>query len=639
MSAKQYTGRKLKRNHSNALPRYVIAYATETRNEKDADSDTYSRDIFTRGSLISCRIEGTEAKAIRPSVICRPQEFWDEVAKFSAPNYTTWIIGHSVLYEMVVSGMQEQFEQAKLVVEWPRSKKRREANNEDDPHSNALVIINNPPSIIACRCVASGGRVVIVDLLNWFNTSLSEIAETLNQDRDDFCRSIPQLAGLDIASMQKAGTVLAAFLKLIRWHREQDCGMFRYTAASQAMSAYRHRYMSEDIFIHDNALVKHLERKAHFGGRTEVFRYGVLQEKIHQLDVSSLFPSVMLNGEFPVKLEEFKITSLWSSNLPPIDWKKSVAKVWLKTRTPYYPVRMPQGNVYPIGEFDTVLCGEELEHAFLSGDLQSVQSWATYRTGRIFTEWVSNLWRLRQHYANAGDSVYAKLCKSMLNSLYGKFAQRGAKWVNLDSSLEFQPWTEWPEVDVRTGTRRVFRSFGWQLQEYVGETELPNTFVAISSFVASAARMRMNILREIAGKRNVYYQGVDGLIVTDAGRQRLDHHGQIAESELGKLRHQLTVDEGEILGYCDYRLGTKVVKSGLAGNAILTQDSELLQQLTHVHQSLFSSGQQIGIRKVDAYWHRQEMAAKNIADSDGFGWPFELSKVQSVGDDMLASVP
>jgi hypothetical protein len=638
MEQRQFTGRKIKRNHSNALPRYIISYATETRNEPNESRSHYSTDLFVRGSLISCRLDGTTPKAIQPRIVNSPEGFWKEIERLSAPNYTTWVIGHSILYEMLVSKLPEQFEQAKFVIDWPRSKRKREDNNEDDPHSNALVIINNPPTIIACRCVNSGGRVVIVDLLNWFPSSLSDIREALNGDREDWRASIEGYSDLQCPSMDKAGVVLATFLRLIGWSRANDVGMFRYTAASQAMSAYRHRFMSHDILVHDNADIKALERLANIGGRTEVFRFGKFEEKMHQLDVNSLYPSVMQYGEFPIKLERYMKTSRWSSNLPDIEWGKSVAKVWLNTKNPIYPVRMPQGIVYPIGQFDTYLCGEELAHAKASGDLLSVQSWAEYSTGRIFTAWVDYMWELRRVHVLSGDTIYAKLVKLMLNGLYGKFAQRGSKWVGLKDNQDVTPWREWIEVDGRTGTARRYRSFGYEKQEYAGDTELPTTFVAISSFIAAAARCRMNHLRSIAGTKNVYYQGVDGLIVTEAGHHNLDKANEIREGQIGLLRHQLTVDEGEILGYCDYKLGSKVVKSGLAGNAVLLPDSELMQQIQCVGTSLFSPEGCNGVQKVDTLWHRQAMAAKGVMDNAGVVWPYTLNRVQPIDSDIIGSL-
>lgn len=638
MSQKQYTGHRMRRNHSNALPRYIVSYATEIKNVRDSDNPTASSDVFVRGALISCRMVNLQPTNIRPRIINSPTEFWQQMSELSAVNYTTWVVGHSVLYEMLVSGMPEQFEEAKFVVDWPRSKRKREANNDDDPHSSALVIINNPPTIVACRCVATGGRIVIVDLLNWFASSIDDIAETVSADKEDWRYAIEGFAELDTPSMRKAGVVMSAFLRLASWSRANDMGMFRYTAASQAMSAYRHRFMTHDILVHDNADVKKLEREAYFGGRTELYRVGAFHHRVHQLDVSSLFPSVMQNGKFPVKLEQFVQTTRWSANLPPIRWDDSVAKVWLRTTRPDYPVRLPQGVVYPIGEFKTVLCGDELSLAFARGEIVSVQSWAEYQTEPIFTSWVDYMWALRQQHETDGDAIYAKLVKLMLNGLYGKFGQKSSVWINLDSYPSRGPWQQWTEKNCLTEVTREFRSFGHQLQEFKGHGELGNTFVAISAFVSAAARMRMNQLREIAGRHDVYYQGVDGLIVTERGRKRLDDAKQIREATLGYLRHQLTVDEGELLGYCDYRLGSKVVKSGLAGNAVLTLDAELLQQISLVSDSLFDRGGKTGVSKIDTLWRRDAMTAKGVVDDNGTVWPFVFHNAMPAESDSLVSV-
>jgi hypothetical protein len=638
MPQEQFTGRRMKRNHSNALPRYIIAYAAEKNDELDSADSTISRGVFHRGSFISCRLEDMVPKAIRPRIVTSPQEFWSEIGKLSAVNYTTWVIGHSILHDMLISGMPEEFTEARLTVDWPRAKRIRENNNEDDPHSNVLVIINNPPTIIACRSSISGGRVVVVDLLNWFGSSLSDIEETLDRDREDWRHSINGYKELACPSMEKAGVVLSAFLRLCTWSRKHDVGMFRYTAASQAMSAYRHRFMTHDICVHDNDYVKGLERQAMFGGRTELFRAGSFQEKMHQLDVSSLFPSVMKHGYFPIRLNRSEPTAIWSDSLPDIQYGNSVATCWLRTIDPIYPVRTESGIIYPVGEFCTVLCGEELAHAHWSGALHSVQSWAEYSTEQIFTSWVEYMWQLRKNHEADGDFIYAKLVKLMLNGLYGKFAQKAAQWVNVGDSLADEPWREWTQTDVAKQTTRRFRSFGYHKQEFTGGGEIASSFVAISAFVASAARYRMNQLRKIAGRSEVYYQGVDGLIVTEKGRQLLDDAGEISESTLGKLRHQLTVDEGEILGYCDYRLGSKVVKSGLSQTAILQPDGELLQQISLVNESLFGTGEQRGPKRKDAYFTRQAMAIKGVMADDGVIWPYQLNQIMTNGSDISTSV-
>jgi len=622
--SKQFTGRKLRPNHSNALPRYIVAYATETRDRPNLNRPGHYTRVFTAGASVACRLVDLKPTAVKPRLIHNPLELWEQIERLSAANHTLWVVGHSVLFDLLVSDMPQQFEETKLVVDWPRSKRKRESNSPDDPHSSAVVVISNPPVIVACRCVASGGRVVFVDLLNWFSSPIDDIAEMERADRSELGERAEIPSEMDTPAMRKADLVFRTFLRLIRWSRTNDMGMFRYTAASQAMAAYRHRFMPRTIYMHDNKDAKRMERESYVGGRTELFKSGKFAGRAYQLDVSSLFPAVMRDGFFPHKLVSFTPRKAYSVELPTIDYSSAVARVRVKTRRPIYPLRASFGTIYPIGEFNTILCGLELDSAKEAGELVSVESYAEYETSPLFGEWVSELWAMRKNHSDRGETVYARLVKNLLNSLYGKFAQKSSEWLNLPTSVSSVPWAEWSCVNAVTSERTRLRSFGWQTQQFIGGGEMENTFVAISAFITSAARMRMNRLRTVAGERCVYYQGVDSLIVTQAGLDRLTGAGEVAEGELGKLRIQYVADDGELRGYCDYRLGDKTTKSGLPGRHWIGSDGELLTQLSQVQRSLFPGRPVDGVSIVDTPWTRNYLTPKGVEDSEGWVWPYQI---------------
>ena len=67
----------------------------------------------------------------------------------------------------------------------------------------------------------------------------------------------------------------------------------------------------------------------------------------------------------------------------------------------------------------------------------------------------------------------------------------------------------------------------------------------------------MNRLRTVAGQKNVYYQGVDALIVNSAGYRSLLAAGEVSQLEIGKLRLEHTANYGAVSGICDYNLGDK----------------------------------------------------------------------------------
>ncbi|GAI33087.1 unnamed protein product, partial [marine sediment metagenome] len=88
-----------------------------------------------------------------------------------------------------------------------------------------------------------------------------------------------------------------AFIKFVK---DNDLGKFSYTIAGQSLQAYRHRFLTCNIWIHRYPDVMEAERRAYHGGRTEAFFLGeVPADKIYYLDINSMYPSVMVDRPYP----------------------------------------------------------------------------------------------------------------------------------------------------------------------------------------------------------------------------------------------------------------------------------------------------------------------------------------------------
>lgn len=620
----QRSGRGIARNHSNAIPRYIISYRVLSESKTGGSGHaTYSHN-FKAGIAIATRIVGRKPCGTSTRRIGCPGDFWEFVRTCTSNNFTTWIISQNALFDMVLSGMPQEFEESRLVVEWPRSNRKREDNKVDNVHARALCIIESPPTIIAAKVVASQGRVVIVDTLNWFSQTVEKLADTIGTKLPDPVTQDSDTESIYCRLTAECQTIMDTFVNLIQWVKEFDGGMFRYTAPSQAMSAYRHRFMEKQIYVHDSPEAKDLERKAYFGGRSEVFKLGKINRIVHQIDVNALFPSVMQNGYFPNMLDRYEIRPDYSAEMPEIEWINSVAEVQLCTKEATFPVRTEKSVLYPIGTFATALCGLELDYAKRKGYIVAVRSWSTYRTAKLFNKWVTELWQLRQEYREAGNKLYAEFTKRLMNSLYGKFGQMSPKWENVQDDCTNLPWSRWAVKDTQSGESQQYRSFGWQVQKQAAKGEIDGTFVAISAFVTSAARMRMNALRAIAGSENVYYQGIDGLIVLPLGLERLRQAGEVSESELGKLRLQLTCNTGEIIGCSDYRLDDKEVISGRSFNHEITEQGECMQRKFSATNFLFSGKAIDTVSESETPWKRVQTYSKGIGGQNGWVSPIQL---------------
>lgn len=618
-------GHKLKLNHSNSLPQHIIAYDTETM---PSQSDTLGRRFshqFRLGVAISCRLRGGKVCEVVTHRLERHAAFWHLVYSLTGPSHTTWIVSHNALFDFVVSGFTHEFDEARLLIDWPRSRRQREDNVDDNVHAKTLCVIDSPPTIIACKCAQTQGRLVALDTLNYFQAPLSDLGVACGLPK----MAMPDFAADDDAWFKycerDAQIVFETFTQLMNWVRGNGMGMFRYTGPSQAMSAYRHRFMVNNIHVHTEPEVKALERKAYFGGRTEVFRRGSIASTVHQYDVNSLFPSVMRVGKFPCMLHAFERDAKLVESLPDIDYASSVADVVVKTSSDVFPRRLNGQITYPAGTFRTSLCGEELAYARHHGLIRLIGQWSEYRTVDLFSLWVDSLWEMRQRYKAEGNELYRNFTKSLMNSLYGKFGQLSPRWVNVPNMIDALPWSRWAAVNCLTGERVDYRSFGWQVQRRSEREEIEGTFVAISAFVTAAARMRMNRLRHIAGKRNVYYQGVDALIVNDAGRMNLHAANEIDADTIGKLRHQVSTDYGEIYGCSDYRLGDKTVVSGRAKLHKELESGETLQRKFAVESELFSGRAVDTVEEQIHRWQRSGDYTKGVIGDDGWVTPHFVS--------------
>lgn len=625
MSQRWNGHKRVHRNHSNAIPRYILAFDTETRRIQDAHSPRRYHHVMRLGVAQYARIVGLKPTGLKTVPFTDGSEFWSLLENITRPNYTTWVVGHNILFDLIQVGMPDVFERGEYTIDWPRSKRKREDNSTDNAHCWTYCIVDDPTTIIAAKCSKTQGRVVFVDLMNWFPMPLRKIGEALGLPK----LTMPDWDASDFDwfeyCQRDTEITFRAFVDLISWVKENDFGMFRYTAPSQANAAFRHRFMDENIYTHDCEPIRKAERESFFGGRSEVWKLGEIDSMAFQYDVNSLYPYVMLQGEFPIVLDRFEERAEPTDDLPLIDYSKATAVVELDTKEPNYPLRTESGVIYPIGKFVTTLCGAELERAYYKRIIRKVGTWAEYRTKPIFRRWVHDLWELRKGYQASGDTLYDLFAKFLMNSLFGKFAQRTARWQNVPDIMPNLPWSHWREVNVSTGIVEHFRSFGYQVQRECEREEVENTFIAISAFVSAAGRILMNSYRGVAGPENVFYQGVDSLIVNASGANKLNSAGLLSETELGKFKLQIATDTGCIHGVSDYVIGQRVV---VAGKPMRQADSERELDLVRrfdIKGGLFAGEPASNVLEELSEWRRAGKYWKGVVDESGCVHPIELT--------------
>lgn len=432
-------------------------------------------------------------------------------------------------------------------------------------------MIADPPVIIGFE-EPGGRRFVLVDTRNYFRCSLAELGDSVGLGKLSMPLPDAPLSEWFRYCQRDVEIIERAMLDLMQWWKDEKLGMFRWTAPSLSMGAFRHRFMNHVIEFPQDETLRQLERDAYYGGQLECYRLGKIPGPVYQLDVNSLYPAVMHDSNFPVRLECLELRDQWEAVPLPFEPERSIAEVWLYSPDATYPVRTTEGTYYANGEGWTTLAGPELAFAHQCGHICAYRAWAQYHVGKLFTAFVRYFWQLKLEYGKSGDGTRYEFVKLILNSLYGKFGQYGSQWKLNPNQMPFEQFGAFKQWCPFTQRNTEHLAIGNAVMDYTDKHEIAKSWPAIPAFVTSGARQCLRGLRDVAGTENVFYVNTDSLLTNQAGYDRLESQGFLAADELGALRVVATGDDAEIGAANYYRIGSKRVTGGVKASAIRLSD-------------------------------------------------------------------
>lgn len=406
---------------SRGHPAEVIAYDCETRGAPTPERPSVLVELKVGRAVWKCLRRGTRVELDFYSA----SEFWDFVEARALRKRLLWVVAHNA----------KNFDLA--VLEWERQLTERGWKISGRP-----VLPTDGPGPLKVVARKDGKAIVLADLANWYGpTPLESIGHSVGCEKADLgseaekqaiLRAEPDspLWGRLMAYMhQDVEVVLRALEVWIDFLRRFDLGNFSASVAGQAMQAFRHRFMNQDIFIHNNPVALELEREAYCGALVDCYLIGEREGEFHMVDVNSEYPFVMRERRFPVKL-------LGVRRRPGVaelrrllaDGYAVIARVKIEADRALVPTVQEGRLVWPVGRFTTTLCTGELQRALEADQVRAVDCLAVYKQERVFVDYVDFFFSQRRVFQEAQDEAFAHCCKLFLNALYGKFGQRNYEW-------------------------------------------------------------------------------------------------------------------------------------------------------------------------------------------------------------------
>ena len=500
----------LKVNHIVTVPQRVLYLDTETKGVRRGQYEVHR---FKLGwtCFVDYNRKGFEAQ---PEWI-----FFDDAFKMNKyieslaqPKKALWVYGHNIYFDLQAAEFYYYFSQFGWQYRFH--------------YDSGLTYI---------LCIAKGTKSLkAVSSTNYYDFSLKKLGEMiglekLNVDLEscpteklaDYCRR-------DVEILKKGMEYYFQFVV------DNDLGKMALTKSSQAMNAYRHRFMYPKLHRHEDKRVIALEREAYHGGRVECFRFGVQKEQEYvSLDINSMYPFIMKNYPLPTHCIDY-VRDVSPGTLMALLKKYSVVvKGVVKTDEPAYGVFNGTKLVFPVGEFETYLCSGGVKYALSKNHLQSVSECAVYEQGYIFGDYVDSMYTLRKKYEKENNLIMSTLAKYLLNCLYGKFGEKHAieEKTRTDNSGLYKSVEYFDLVENKHWIE--FSMFNTTIRKY-GQVEGKKSIVSIPAHITEYARFYLWDIITRIGVDKVYYCDTDSVKIRKVDVSRVAN--LINDNTLGKLK-------------------------------------------------------------------------------------------------------
>lgn len=591
--------RKLRANHKGSRPSKLLFLDVETRIKK-VDNDILHRMRIATTAYVSMK-RVSPWDNIDWSLWKKTYPLNRYIEKQAGDKECLWLIAHNIFFDLQCSDFFYYF----TLWGW-------ECEFIYDNHLTYILIIRKDRRTIKA-----------ISTTNYFDYSLDKLGTELNMPKKAIAFGNVSLTDLIDYNRQDVRIIVKAMREFISFIDKHDCGKFSMTRASQSFNAYRHRFMGETLYIHNEPEIKALERSAYYGGRTEAFRIGKIPGNgFVFLDVNSMYPFVMRNNLFPTKLVGYRKDIPLERFTELANLFCCIAEVDLETNDPAYAVRIGEKICFPTGRFRAFLCTGSLRKALKDRAINRVYRAAFYKPGNLFSEYVDYFYPIKTKAREDGDRITERFTKFFCNSLYGKFGQRRFLQQVLSDNTN-SGYYRIKHYDLVTGVTGIeYKLFNKIFIQY-GSEDTPSTFTAVAAHVTESARLLLWSIIVSIGVDRVLYCDTDSVVIPAAFLPSVNY--PIDAHVLGSLSVDKECGTLEINSCKDYSIDHHRIVKGVPKRAKYLGNNtyeyyQFLSQVTHMREEKTRSyiTRKI-IKRVDPLYD------KGIIGKNGIISPFVLN--------------
>lgn len=410
----------------------------------------------------------------------------------------------------------------------------------------------------------------------------------------------------------------------VEWIRREELGNLAVTGNGQAWSAFRRRFLTHGVLVHDDQGLHEVERTAMWTGRCEAYWHGSLGVvNVSEWDFSKAHTRLARDLALPAYPYDE-----WPRDSDPHQLLHdhryvALAEVEVEVTEPIVPARIGDHMAWPVGRFTTTLWQPELQ-LLMEADaiVRVVRAWR-YTTAPVLHDWAD--WILKQ--LDAPDDQVPAWMKEILrkwgNVLVGRFAMRYPSWEEIGQPSESDAFCM-PYLNIDTGEESMLMQVGRTLWLQQGTDSPHDSAPAITGYVMSAMRAKLWRAMRRLPPHTLLYVDTDSMLVADRDNAIMESLAATADGD--GLRLKSSWDGVSIYGPRQLVTGTRVKVSGVPKSARRTGRNTWEGETTESLTTALAGRSADAVRSTATRWVLEGTDVRR--HSPGFGWtsPFEVGR-------------
>ena len=644
--------RYISSNAGTEVPESLFFVDTETTRSYSLRTPTNFLEKFKMGVITQVKLRDNKVVYRETYTFWNIKKFWAFLFSSLNNRKSNWVFAHNLAFDLQTLNIFDKLLDRELIIEERPGDFRIGQPYETKKRPwKGLFVVDSIPCFIRCR--AEKGTIVFCDTLNYFKEPLKDLGNQIGLPKMAFPGELATKEQWEAYCLNDVAIIEQLMVPLMQSWRAGNNGNWNYTAPGLAWNNYRHDHAPKivsrkgkdkvNIVIHDHTEAKSLERQSYHGGQISCFYYGYVSpeknhfsdrphtnEMLHHLDIRSLFPFCMAQAKYPVSLQKYYNTGTLAQLEHYSRCAGVIAEVFLQTDKIPFIVKHKEETRYALGKFWTTLAADELGRAIEEGLVYRVGRMAVYQLGPIFKDYVNHWYKEREKARVEKFPHLEKFAKLMLNSLYGKFAQRTPRWVDAPGITPDVDFGQFWHFGVNDTKPKVYRSFAGNVQTKADSVDGSNSFCAISSFVTSNAREYMRQIRELCPENSIYYQHTDSLICNQQAYDIIQKNGLIGPA-MGQLRElEEPSNDADFYGPGDYEFGSRIIQTGRKSSAVILGPDTIRQDNFYGLANVIAHGPGEGVNGQSIDLHRSPDRWRKHAQIKGWAVPLVIETLPPV---------